>query len=244
MKKAVILIILAFFLIGCQSALEKTGEEIDKIGEEADQIQKDIDAAITAGEGASKIVEEVTLPNGTCKPQWKCISSKTKAYQDENCEFSQKTRCDHGCENATCYIPPAKVCTAGFKCVNNFTKGYQLESCKFTDKTDCEFRCENNKCIPKPENYTEPEPEPEPPKAAALPSNPKLNMDETADVDGHTLKIRIIESDQVKISIDDYGSNWLFEGDKFTKDGLTIEIKGIYFQQYAGGKQEIEYQVS
>jgi hypothetical protein len=242
MKRALILVlILALLLIGCQPGYDRSSWGQPDQHLEADAIQENIDSAIEEGEQAIKELEEATLPDGKCKPQWKCISSKTKAFQEANCEFTQKTRCDNGCENSTCFIPEAKVCTAGFKCVNNFTKGYQLESCKFTDKTDCDFRCENNKCIPKPENYTEPEVEPAP-----IPVyKPKIiKMGEELEVDSHTLKINLVEADQVKLAIDGKGSNWLAEGENFTVNGLTIQIKGIYFQAYDGGKQEIEYEVS
>tara|TARA_B100000315_G_C14515941_1_gene559146 strand:- start:725 stop:1423 length:699 start_codon:yes stop_codon:yes gene_type:complete len=231
---------LSLFLISCQTALEEVRDQIEDVGAESEEIQNDIDKAVAEDEEASNKIDEL-LP-GKCKPQWKCISSKSRAYQDENCEFSKKTKCDHYCENNECYIPPAKVCTAGFKCVNNFTRGYQLESCKFQDKKDCEWRCENNKCVPKPENYTEPEVVEE---APVIPKSfPSINMGEEIEVNGHTFKINLLESDQVKLAIDGKGSNWLKEGESFTVYGLTIKVKAIYFQAYQGGIQKIDYEVS
>src|SRR3989344_9419890 len=58
-----------------------------------------------------------------CTANWTCISSTDKAYRDEKCDFTQRTKCDHGCVNGVCQAPA--ICEAGFKCKNAYEKGYQ-----------------------------------------------------------------------------------------------------------------------
>lgn len=227
------LIFLTFFLLSCKP-LEKP-PEIENITEE----------------------ENLTIPSevtGPCPPGWKCISKWTKAYQYENCSWSPaRLECPLGCLNNTCVL--GKTCPSGFKCLDENRLAYQTEDCLFINIKKCEWRCQNDECLPLPENYTETlnqtnetlvEVPPTPVIEAPKEEIHKLSFGQTEviEVNGkkYNLSLYNLEPDRVIIALDNFQSGWLFDQGNFTFSvGITIFIREILFQSYAGGTREVSY---
>jgi hypothetical protein len=193
--------------------------------------------------------EEVVVNEDTlCEPTWKCISSKYKAYQDENCEISRKTACTLGCFDDKCKV--GKICESGFKCRDNNTKGYQTQICEWIKKTKCQFGCSNAKCNPMPENYTAPEEvvkevvEDEGEEVIVIETQETLNLGEEKTIGGEVVKIYNIDADQVKLDVSGSRSDWLTSGVNYTVGSSTMSIKDILFQPYLGGTKAVTYTLS
>ena len=184
-------------------------------------------------------------PSGACTPQWRCISSRIKAYQLGNCSFTSRLECPLGCFNDSCRI--AQTCTPGFGCVNDHIKGYQMESCQWTSETNCDWKCENGECISKPENYTEPAAES--PNTAPAPISMRsvaIGGTDNITVNGvdYSVSIYALEPDRVRMVVDDLRSDWVMEGDTVIfSNGVTLVVKEILFQSFSGGKRQVGYTV-
>ena len=205
-------------------------------------VDEEVNSIIETNETPS-INEEVEETE--CTASWKCVDNKIKAYQLSNCTLIDHRKCPLGCENNTC--KEAEVCEAGFKCKGDYYRAYQLESCDWLEKTKCEYGCNisSNECNEEPEeSETQAEVAPEEPVITY--HNLKLGETKSHSLGGteYTLSIYNIDDSQVQISINGKRSNWIEERANYTTQGITIEVKGIYFQSYAGGKKEIDYLIS
>jgi len=73
-----------------------------------------------------------------------------------------------------------------------------------------------------------------------------FHEEQVIEIDGieHNISIHNLEADQVIIIIDDLKSGWIAEKDIFTyANGLTIYVKEILYQPYAGGIQAVNYKI-
>ncbi len=213
---------------------EQPGEELERAGEEA-------------GQEIETLIPGEMPPAGACTERWRCISSSMKVLQLANCSFGQRIECPLGCRNDTCRT--ATACISGFKCLDGKRRGFQTEACTYGNIVECSWKCENGACVERPANYTgenETGGAAEEPAAAPPPPRPTLRMGEVATVVvnevEHNLSIYLLDREQVRIQLDRYRSDWIEDGgNKTFPNGVNVIITGIYFQSYAGGRQEIEY---
>ena len=221
LKKGFLLILLLFFLFLLGCVVEDTKLETD-----------------------NQIPETIILPNGSCSPRWGCISSIYKAYQLENCSWTQKVECELGCMEGECRT--AKTCTRGFKCQEENYRGLQDENCQWILTQYCKFGCSDGQCLTESNvTYTE---------AAALPTiapplvkiyDLPVNAEDLIEFrqKEYLLSIYILESDRVRLEINGRRSDWLKEDDSFVYSRVNITIVYILFQQFEGGTREISYKV-
>lgn len=230
MKKTILLIVLllaACFIAGCAK------EEQANVNETAAENQTYAETPVS----------------GACEPKWKCIGSDTKAFQLENCSFTDRKECPLGCFNDTCRIKEA--CVVGFKCKDKTTKGFQTEGCRWISETKCEWKCENAECVPKPENLTEEEivevEEPAPAPVVITPEN-RLALGETVTIVSggvnYELSIYILEPERVKLKLNTQKSDWMAEGDTATFFGgsVSITVNEILFQSHDEGVKAVVWE--
>ena len=148
----VFVLFLVLFLISC------TQEVTDSLdGNQSNNILVNNQENESSDED-NQVIDNSENPNnnlnkdGECTPHWDCIGSKYKAYQIEDCSWTQKKECTLGCFNGNCKA--AKTCDSGFKCKNNNTKGFQDSGCFWSKEVKCDWGCTNAKCNPIPENAT------------------------------------------------------------------------------------------
>ena len=218
MKKEIIIwliVIISLLIIGCTSVPES------KNGNESNELDKN----------------DIAKTSGTCVSDWKCIDKKYKGLQSENCSFSDKVECPLGCRNDTCV--PGETCEPGFKCKNINTVSFQDSACQWSKRKDCEFGCVDGECNLKPNETTV-----EPTTEENLEPSSILKTGEIKVISGNNLSLYLVEEERVKLLINDRKSDWLKEGENYTYMGkITINVVNIFFQSYAGGKQEISYVV-
>src|SRR3989344_5610268 len=218
MKKEIIIgivIIISLLILGCTSLIQESKE----------------------GNESSKGDRLDVTETGTCTSAWKCIDKKFKGLQSENCSFSDKIECPLGCRNDTCVA--GEVCEPGFKCKNANTVSFQDSACQWSKRKDCEFGCVDGECNLKPnETIIEPTTEDNSEPASILKAG------EIKIIGGNNLSLYFVEEERVKLLINDRKSDWLKEGENYTyREEITINVVNIFFQSYAGGKQEISYMV-
>ena len=64
----------------------------------------------------------------------------------------------------------------------------------------------------------------------------------TLNKKNYIIQIYNFEGDRVKIKVNDIRGDWLKEGESFTDNGeITLTLKEILYQAYAGGKQQVGY---
>ena len=90
-------------------------------------------------------VSEIAAPT-ECTPQWRCISSTVRAFQNESCKFTIRETCPISCvmENGTCL---KANCEEGFFCRNSVIRAYQDQYCAWMLEEKCEFSCKMGKCL-------------------------------------------------------------------------------------------------
>lgn len=224
--KKVLLVLIAFLIIGCSPDVEvpETVESVEEVAEEP-----------------SPLAEE-PVSEEACTAQWRCISSYVKAYQIANCSFTERKDCTLGCENGSCAA--GKTCHAGFFCKNENTRAYRTEVCSWRNEKDCEFGCEDAECLNATNATIIEEPEEEVPTG---PANRVLKMQETTSMakDGisHNISLYLIEPGRVRLNIDNERTDWIMEGTNTTIFGLRFSILEVLFQSYAGGKRELVFTV-
>lgn len=239
MKKIILLIVLLLavcFVAGCTKEEQVNGTTEEQTNETAEE-------QAPAGNQASA--------SGLCEPKWKCISSNIKAFQLENCSFTDRKECPLGCFNDTCKIKEA--CVSGFKCKGETIKAFQTEGCYWMSETRCDWKCVNGECIPRPENATEDEAGEE--AASATPTAPvavtpenRLALGETKTITkggvDYELSIYIIEDGRVRLKLGAQKSDWLAEGEKasFLGGNVSIAVEEILFQPYDGGVKAVVWE--
>ena len=206
-----------------------------------------------------EIPEEITAT--ACSAHWECLDENYKYYLLENCTRTEVSKCDLGCINGTC--KGAESCSAGFKCIDQDRKGYQKEDCSFINKETCQWGCVDGKCNPKPANATNQStasasPVPKNSYAAENQEDGVVEEDKTTYIlkwgeqgeiessgTKHNISIYNLEPEYVIVEVNDIKSDQILEGGNFTYGniGITLQIKSILFQAYAGGKREIEYSI-
>ena len=188
-------------------------------------------------------------------PQWKCVSSRFKAYQSADCNFTQKTECRLGCEDGACRLAP--ICERKFKCKTKNVKALQTENCLWVGEVKCKAGCVEGKCNPESEingaeNLTEEidevaDDEIVEEKVATEPAEEifRLNFAEEATIKlngvDYVIQVYNIESGRVKLKVNGVASNWIYEGDNvmMAEGNVLIVVKEVLFQAYFGGKQEV-----
>lgn len=237
MKYLMISLMFFLFLVSC--AVEKPLSGTDDILLSNDSLES---VPSTVSSDTSETLNEASP--ASCVPGWKCISSKTKMFQEENCSLSKKQECKYGCKNDSCNPPP--TCTTGIVCAGDYARGFRLESCDFQWKEKCEFGCQEGKCLaaPLPENKTT-EAVAEKEEEAVKPAFSSLSLGEIVSIDAsgslHNLSIYTMTMDQVMIMIDGKKSDWLEEGGSYSRNGVTVIVEEILFQSYQNGKKMISY---
>ncbi|MBU0460676.1 MAG: hypothetical protein KKH52_02950 [Nanoarchaeota archaeon] len=183
--------------------------------------------------------QTITTPTETCNASWQCLDENTKAYQLENCSYTQESACSAGCENGSCII---ETCAPGWKCKGEYYRAYQSDTCAWVNKVKCDFGCLNATC--QNETVTETTTE----EAPAAPTSNLLKMGEIFNVTSggnyYTLAIYNIGAEGVQLSINGKSSPWISDNTNYTSGSLTILVKDVYFQPYSGGKQEITYLIN
>ena len=216
MKKEIIIyivVIISLLIVGCTSFQEsKEGNESDKVGSK--------DTAETSG---------------TCVSDWRCVDNKYKGFQLENCSFIDQVECPLGCRNNTCV--PGETCEPGFKCRNINTVSFQDSACQWSKRKDCEFGCVDGQCNPKPNETVVEQTAEDNLEPASI-----LKAGEIKNIEGKNLSLYLVEEERVKLQINDKKSDWPKEGENYTyMSELSISVVDIFFQPYAGGRQEISY---
>tara|TARA_Y100000310_G_C20594998_1_gene770054 strand:+ start:394 stop:1062 length:669 start_codon:yes stop_codon:yes gene_type:complete len=191
----------------------------------------------------SEVIDEPAIITKTeCITGWKCIDNDVKAYQLENCSFTERKECPLGCVNDTCKA--SDVCESGFKCKGEYYRAYQSESCAWLQKEKCEYGCNESVCNSEPIVVAPVEEEAE----VVVQADEIITMGQTKTHSingiGYNLSLYNIEAGQVQISINGKRSEWLTDYTNYTGSGITILIKDIYFQSYPGGRKEITYEIS
>ncbi len=234
-------LLLFLFVAGCQSAEEKTGNSTSE------------DITILENEDNKTITDPLLPASTSCTPQWKCISTKVRAFQNENCNFTVRETCPLTCvmDNGTCLKAD---CKEGYYCRNAQIRSYQDKYCTWMLEERCEFGCKETKCLnaseaPPSENNIAGEAAVETPPPSLYEGVEWINYGEaatftTGEVE-HALSISIIESGRVKVMVDTVRSDWLGEGDtaSFAGGTITVNIVEIQFQPYAGGAQKVGYRL-
>lgn len=198
---------------------------------------------VTNTDNVTPVDNTITLP-GRCREEWVCISSIISAFRNSDCEFTNRTTCEVGCENGSCKEKEILTCMPGFKCKNDYERAFQRESCEWEKYEKCDFGCnkELNKCHTASINNVTMEPK----KEITIPvRNPTIIQGQIVNLNGDNFSIYIIEQDRVKLKMNDQRSDWLNEGDSFTfRNGVKIGVIAILFQPYDGGKKDVIYRVS
>ena len=233
MKILVVFFILVF-LIGC------TGSVDQKVENESASVVNQ-----------TKLVVE--NKSSKCEASWKCIGKWKKGYLGSDCNWSQETECRLGCKDGKCNL--GKVCEVGFKCISENKKGYQTESCGWINTKRCPGGCLKGECLPEPVKNETVNKTVEV-KSSAIDDSKKeevvkdtmyvTKLTETSNITlnkkNYIIQIYNFEGDRVKIKVNDIRGDWLKEGESFTDNGeITLTLKEILYQAYAGGKQQVGY---
>ncbi len=251
------ILILLILLVGCTTIIEDT-ENVEKpalASEEKISEELPLESEATESEESAKTEPEeipvkAAVQPGMCEPSWKCISSKSKAYQEANCAFTKKTECSLGCFNNSCKA--GNTCAAGFKCITETWSGYQKEDCDWINKKLCEYGCSDGDCLNATQsNLTESTDSTAEETSSSSSSDEEvstpsetfsiLKYGDKTTIDYHNLSIYLLEAEQVKITLDGKNSNWLKIGESYARNGLNLTIKEIMFQSYQGGTKAISY---
>jgi len=253
-------LILLILLVGCTTIIEDT-ENVEKSAlnyEEQITEELPLDSEATESKESTETESEeipvkATVQPGKCEPSWKCISSKYKAYQDANCAFTKKTECPLGCFNNSCKA--GNTCAAGFKCITETWSGYQKEDCDWINKKLCENGCSDGDCLNATQSNLIGSTDGDADSTAEETSSSSSDEDtstpsetfsilkygDKTTINYHNLSIYLLESEQVKITLDGKNSNWLATGESYARNGLNLTIKEIMFQSYQGGTKAISY---
>ena len=257
----VILLVLLLFVWSCAStppidqitADGSTNESEGGESEAADSIESgsETDQPSNLGESPATVNASGTASGannpGECGG-WRCISSKTKIYQNPDCTFGERKDCYYGCDQNDCRVPP--TCEPGWKCATSATRAYQERDCTWIQETKCPSGCQEGDCVAvsntsaTASGETGSTDQNQPP---ATKSYETLSLGTTIQitVEGkeYSLRIMNLEADRVKLQVGDYRSDWLQEGGFFlTQDEVKITVHEIFFQPYQGGRQEITYE--
>ena len=232
MKKIIpaVFFLLFILLIGCGSQ-----EQVEKLMEENATISADdtVSQAITE-DGEQESAAPSSLPPGQCAPQWKCISSTTKAFQKQDCSWGERSKCPLGCFNDTCRA--ASTCDSGFKCINDHRKGYQTEACSWINDVECPGSCENGECLFYNASAVQDVASPAAEQESSSPpvDNSKtlrMGQQETVEINGeeHVISVYILEPSKMKFSVDGFKTDWLEEGESATIHTVTFYFKNNVF---------------
>lgn len=245
------ILIFLILLVGCTTIIEDEENSIEatSISEEkvTDGLSSELPEEIS-GTVPEEIPVKAAVQPGMCAPSWKCISTKYKAYQDANCAFIKKTECPLGCFNNSCKA--GKNCEVGFKCITETWSGYQKEDCDWINKKLCENGCLDGDClnatqsnITESTDSTTEETSSSSEEETSTPTESFsiLKYGDKTTINYHNLSIYLLESEQVKITLDGKNSNWLATGESYARNGLNVTIKEIMFQSFQGGTKAISY---
>lgn len=188
----------------------------------------------------------------SCTPQWKCISSTIRRFQESNCTFKAQEKCTITCDFETNECKKIQ-CEEGFFCENPKTRAFRDKFCTWMLQEKCEFGCNEGICLNQTE-FEEEKNKTESAKAAEV-YDPYagvtwLNYGESASVDvgntTYTLSIRLLEGDRVKVQLGEHTSDWLSEGNTalFLGGTVSLTLVEINFQPYEGGLKRIGYKLS
>ena len=238
------LLIVSLLIFGCAEVVEKDIYDTDSSDDGYDTVDLDDNFYAESDESNVKNVDDAseTKESGDCEAGWKCISNNKMVYLNDDCSFGEKKDCSTICENNTCR--PAKVCDVGFTCYNDDTVGYQKEDCSWIKKKLCEAGCVDDDCVEVDENATVEdvdEPVVDDDESTPVVNFDQINIGEEITLEDMPVSLYIIESGRVKITIDGKNSNWLAEGESFARNGLTITVEEVLFQEY--GIKAISYSV-
>lgn len=184
-------------------------------------------------------VVNISTPMDKCVEEWICLNAKSKIYRSGNCSFIKREECKFGCKNNTC--APAPKCTVGWNCDGNYYRGYRLESCEFTKKEKCDFGCKDSECLAEPNVTVTGTATSEMKTQDVKPALFTISVGESAVISGHNVSIYTMSGTIVMLVVDGKKSDWLKEGETFTRNGFNLVIEEILFQEY--GTKQISYSV-
>ncbi|HLC81846.1 MAG TPA: hypothetical protein VJH68_04265 [Candidatus Nanoarchaeia archaeon] len=200
-------------------------------------------------QNSSELEKEAVLPamgsEGPCPGRFICLSYLVSAYQDENCQITNRTTCETECAEGLCQEKEIKICVSGFKCRNNLERGFQREDCRWEKKEKCEFGCNisANKCFNASTAPVAIISEQE--KTVSRSAYPVLALGQVLELANGNLSIYVLEAERVQLRLGQQKSGWLQEGDSIIfKNGLTVTVREILFQAYAEGKKQVVYSTS
>ncbi len=123
-----------------------TNQNVQGAGVSNTASTKPQEASAAVGVKTEEVNSKSSTASGVCKVGWKCISSTSRAYQHEDCSWSDKAKCTLSCVPDTGQCKAAQKCTSGFKCRTEEIRGYQDEGCGWTKETTCDLGCANGDC--------------------------------------------------------------------------------------------------
>ncbi len=244
----VLVFALLLFGTGCQSS------EIVSNNVTSESVNDTIDTVDSTN------LSEIVAPT-ECTPQWRCISSTIRAFQNESCKFTIRETCPISCvmENGTCL---KANCEEGFFCRNSVIRAYQDQYCAWMLEEKCEFGCKMGKCLNATEAGVNTTMKNETAVAKTEEKAPDIyagvewiNVGEVVSFSTkesgsnqteHTLSIKAIEGGRVIVKVDTFNSDWLEEGDtaKFLGGTVLLDIVEIQFQAFEGGVRKVGYKLS
>ncbi|MBI4151690.1 hypothetical protein HY496_01860 [Candidatus Woesearchaeota archaeon] len=208
--------------------------------------------AETSEDSTSEVGESLEIEATACIPQWKCVSSKIRRFQESNCTFKARDDCTVSCDFATGKCQTVQ-CDEGYLCENPNTRAFRDKFCTWMLREKCEFGCEKGVC------RNQSQAENAAAESVAESSAPVVDpyagvkwLDAGASIDvavGNTtypLSIRILEAGRAKMRLGDVTSDWLSDGGtaSFLGGKVTFTVVEINFQSYDGGLKQVGYRLT
>jgi len=222
MKRILLLFLLLIIVVGCTSAEQKPASEVTT---------------------SSNLTEAVANTTSACVARWDCTSSTEKAFLTEDCQWINKTKCELGCREGDCEIPP--TCIEGWGCLNEKKRGYKNSDCSWSNEYDCDYGCAETLCRLEPLNETVEEPTP----VVTISNQDKFITLEQGQTNQHTagektynVTLYFITDEKIKLDIDGDKTNWIYEGDNYQYQDLNLTINSIIYSSY--GIKQIEYSIN
>lgn len=247
------LIFIIFFLLsGCSPETTKQKNL------EASMGQEELEKEVALEDNETLEIKNLTAETGatSCISQWRCISSTIRSFQESNCTFKAKEKCPISCDFETGNCKTIQ-CEEGFFCENPKTRAFRDKYCSWMLEEKCEFGCKDAVCLNETQaaEGTAGEKKQTGTGAAISKKDPYegvswLNYNEKVNISvgnaTHTLSLRIMEAEKVKLMLDEFTSDWLHKSNttKFLGGTIIISVIEINFQPYEGGLKQLGYKLN
>ncbi len=244
-----LLLVVLLLLNGC--SLEKASQDA---AVESETPAGDISDVISEVDNETLENQNLTAKTETaCVPQWRCISSTVRSFQESNCTFKAKEKCPISCDFETGGCKTVQ-CEEGYFCEDPQTRAFRDKYCSWMLEENCELGCKNGAClnqtkVNEEKNKTEiaitAAPKKDPYEGVSwLNYNQKVNL--TVGNATPTLSLRIMEAEKVKFMLGEFTSDWVQKGNttKFFGGAVSITVIEINFQPYEGGVKQVGYKLN